>query len=333
MRKKHGNIGWHKDLAAILIFLFLFPYFVFSFKEQREVWSNPQEVREEPADKEILRMYAELDELPHNARYFVVWEEDPALILPVEHFLVGALAASISADYEKEVMKAQAILLRSTLVRAYEEQREKSVEERESDTREELNVNKESWSYWTDQDMQKRWGIHYEEYLKKCLTAVKETQGIYLSYESHAINGFYTGMSAGGTRKASELSGEETYSYLKQTTCIENLSAVDYMKEYKVKKGEVGNLSDAEINPEGYVLSVIRDGKRVSGEELRKEHAFVSSNFTWEESGNYYIFRTKGKGHGFGLDQYYGNILAGKGKNQQEIIEYFFADVAYQRME
>jgi len=66
---------------------------------------------------------------------------------------------------------------------------------------------------------------------------------------------------------------------------------------------------------------------------LREELGLPSSDVTWRVEGDSYIFKTKGKGHGFGLDQYYGNILAKKGKDYREIIEYFFADVTYGRME
>ncbi|MBQ8527525.1 MAG: hypothetical protein IJ429_03540 [Lachnospiraceae bacterium] len=347
MKKRRRNIGWLKDLAAILIFLFLFPYFAFSFKEQKEEWSNYREEKdislekeifkmtEKPVNVQILDMYENLSELPHNNHYYVVWkEEGVTLRLPVENFLVGALAASVSVDYETEVLKAQVILLRSTLMKEYVRQREeKKAEGKIPESQEEICLDREKGAYWTDSDMQNRWGEHYEELLKKCVSAVTETQGIYLQWEGKPISGYYTGMSAGKTRNGQELSGEENKSYLKQTICAENLSAADYMKEYKIDCEEVGSISDAEMNEEGYVLSIIRDGKRISGEELQEDLGLASSNFTWKTEGENYIFRTNGKGHGFGLDQYYGNVLAKKGKDYREIIDYFFADVSCHRME
>ena len=81
------------------------------------------------------------------------------------------------------------------------------------------------------------------------------------------------------------------------------------------------------------MISVSKNGVIISGENLKNELGAVSSNITWREEGENYVFMTKGQGHGFGLDQYYGNVLAGEGMSYREIINYFFADVVFQRME
>ena len=36
---------------------------------------------------------------------------------------------------------------------------------------------------------------------------------------------------------------------------------------------------------------------------------------------------TKGIGHGFGYDQYYGNLLAEQGQDYQEILHYFYQNI------
>lgn len=307
MRKRRRNI------VAILIF-----FCVFSFLQMTEPSANSK----------LLKMYEQLDNLPHNNHYYVEWEEEGVrLRLPVEHFLVGALAASILGECEKEVMKAQAIMLRSSIMKEYEDSAIVNNGQKE------IYLNQETGVYWTDQDMQHKWGERYEEYLEKCLSAVTETNGIYLTYKGKAIHGFYTGMSAGGTRDSSEMEDEEKYGYLKKAFCVENLSAEDYVKEYKFKQKNVGELGDRKENKDGYVLSLLKDGERISGEQLRAELGLASVNFTWEEVGDSYVFRSNGKGHGFGLDQYYGNVLAKKGEDYSEILNYFFTNVTYQRME
>lgn len=326
MKRRRGrNIGWLKDFAAILIFLLLFPYFAFSFKEQKDEFMGKEPDREE---KQMLQMYEELSDLPHNESYYVLWREHGVVLrLPVEHFLVGALASSIAIEYEDEILKAQAVILRSSLMEAFNNA------EKKQDGTWEISIDESKVSYWTDAKMQDKWGESYQKHLKKCLDVVMQTQGIYLTYKGEPIKGYYHGMSAGTTRSAHELSEGEQFGYLRKNVCPENLSDNHYLQKILKKKKEVGELKDAQVNPEGYLISVSKNGVIISGENLKNELGAVSSNITWREEGENYVFMTKGQGHGFGLDQYYGNVLAGEGMSYREIINYFFADVVFQRME
>lgn len=81
------------------------------------------------------------------------------------------------------------------------------------------------------------------------------------------------------------------------------------------------------------VIELLRNGEKISGESLREELQLPSSNFTWEEKNGNYIFTTKGIGHGFGYDQYYGNLLAEQGQDYQEILHYFYQNITFDRME
>lgn len=296
-----------KDFFILFLFLILMTYFVMFFKER--------------TDSAILDSYERLSQVSHSDRYFVVrQDEEVSLRLPMENYLVGALAGSICVDYEKEVLKAQAIVLRSTL---YGEFR----------TQESPVFGAKDGSFWTDRQMQSAWGDQYEENLQKCVDAVVETQGIYLAYEGEPICGFYHGMSAGKTRSGQELSGEGEYGYLKETECADNLSAEDYELVTKIVADGAGELKNAQTSKEGYLVSVERNGATVSGQEVREALGLVSTNVKWEKDGKFYLFTTRGKGHGFGLDQYYGNVLAQKGMDYREILDYFFADVTYERVE
>ena len=303
-----------KEFFVLFLFFVWMTCFVMFFKEK--------------TDSEILGNYDSLSEISHNDRYIVAWEENGVnLRLPVEYFLIGALAATIPVDYETEVLKAQTILLRSSLYKKYKDSETQTVGEYA------LIRGADEMNFWTDREMQSVWGEQYEKNLQKCMEAVIQTQGIYLSYEGHPVRGFYHGMSSGKTRSGEELGGEGNYSYLKTVDCVDNLSASDYETEKVLSVDCVGVL-EAEIkNETGYVISVKRDGKLISGEELREDLGAVSVNMTWIKEGDTYLFRMKGKGHGFGLDQYYGNVLAKKGMDYRQILDFFFVNTDYQRME
>ena len=303
-----------RDFFILFLFFSLMTYFVMFFKREQ--------------DTLIPENYEKLSQLSHKDRYTVIWEnEGIRLRLPMEHFLVGALAATIPVDYEAEMLKAQAILLRSTLCYWYEEAKQSE------ETQGCLTLGPKEWSFWTDRKMQDVWGEHYETNVKKCTDAVLQTQGVYLTYDMHPVEGFFHAMSAGKTRSRKMLSSGEKLGYLKETVCADNLSDLQYEEEIYLPADRVGELSEGTSDEAGYLISVKRDGVLISGEQLREELGLASSNITWEKEDENYRFKVRGKGHGFGLDQYYGNRLAVKGKDYQDILETFFADITFQRVE
>lgn len=303
-----------KEFFILFLFMIWLTCFVMFFKER--------------IDSEIPDVYNNLSEVSHNDRYTVAWQENGvSLRLPIEYFIIGALAATVPVEYEPELLKSQAILLRSTIYKKY---KESGIE---VEGKNHISLREDEISFWGDEKMQNIWKTQYEENLQKCMEAVIETQGIYLSYEGHPICGFYHGMSSGKTRSGKELVGEEDYSYLKAMDCVDNLSAPDYETETEIRIDECGILTEEERNEAGYIISVKSNGRSISGEALREKLGLLSSNVTWTKKGDIYLFRTKGKGHGFGLDQYYGNVMAKKGMDYREILDSFFVNTTFQRME
>ncbi len=303
-----------RDFFILFFFFSLMTYFVMFFKREQ--------------DALLPESYEKLSEISHKERYVVIWEEEQLrLRLPMENFLVGSLAGTIPAEYEEEVLKAQAILLRSTLCHRYEKAKKKGQGGGC------VSLGPGEWNFWSDRKMQEVWGDQYETYLKKCMDAVLQTQGMYLMYDGQPIEGFFHAMSAGKTRSGKMLSSGEKLGYLKETVCADNLSDWYYEEERKLPAAQVGQLSEGTSDESGYLISVKRDGNLISGEQLREELGLASSNITWDKVGGSYCFKVRGKGHGFGLDQYYGNRLAQKGKDYREILETFFADITFQRVE
>lgn len=303
-----------KDALAVVLFLLLFPYFAMSFWQQKHEEATPEN---DSLQQEALELTTQLSE----GAYFVYWEKEQKKI-PSELFLVGALAGSIDSTYETEALKAQAVMLRSSLFREMQQEDTKLLKLTTADS-----------SYLSVAEQKKKWGDDYAEKEKKLLEAVSQTKGVVAMYEGMPVMGCYHGMSAGATRDGTELS--DTYGYLKRADCSKDLSAASYLQTTKRRKEQVGELDEASVkkDTQGYVIELVRNGEKVSGESLREELQLPSSNFTWEEKNGSYIFTTKGIGHGFGYDQYYGNLLAQQGHDYQEILDYFYQNITFDRME
>ena len=303
-----------RGFFVLFFFFSLVTYFVMFFRREQ--------------DTMLSESYGKLSEITHKETYFVIWEEgEVRMRLPMENFLVGSLAGTIPVDYEEEVLKAQAIVLRSELCYRYEEAK------RKGEGVDGLWLSPEEWSFWSDWKMQHVWGDCYKANLKKCTDAVLKTQGVYMAYDSRPVKGFFHAMSAGKTRSREVLFNGEDYGYLKETVCTDNLSNLQYEQKRQLPAEQVGKLTEGTSDETGYLISVKQDGELISGEQLCLRLGFASSNVTWEIEGDFYRFKIRGKGHGFGLDQYYGNCLAQKGKDYREILETFFADITFQRVE
>ena len=81
-----------------------------------------------------------------------VQTEDGIVKMPIEEYCVGVLAKEIPASYEKEVLKAQAILVRTDVY--------KKIKESGSDT-------VLDGEFWTQKKMEQAWGIKYSQYFHK----------------------------------------------------------------------------------------------------------------------------------------------------------------------
>lgn len=76
----------------------------------------------------------------------------------------------------------------------------------------------------------------------------------------------------------------------------------------------------------GHILSLTVGNKTISGEEFRQLLELPSSNFTMQAADRKIRFLCKGQGHGLGLSQFGGNVLAKEGKSYQEILRYYFPE-------
>ena len=76
----------------------------------------------------------------------------------------------------------------------------------------------------------------------------------------------------------------------------------------------------------GHILSLTVGNETISGEEFRKLLELPSSNFTMQAADGKIRFLCKGQGHGLGLSQYGGNVLAKEGKSYREILRYYFPE-------
>lgn len=239
--------------------------------------------------------------------------------IPMDDYLVGALAACMPEEYEAEAFKAQAVLLRTRLIMVADQ----------NHTRE-ISYEQTGQNALSDSQMRARFGENYEINRRKCEEAVRETDRMILQYHGVTAEAPYFALSAGCTREIGELTS---------VPCKEDVRADDYLAEKGVAMDEFcekmqavletgENITPSEIelirDDAGYVEWVEWNDQRISGENVQELFALPSAAFFIEEQEGEIRIAAKGVGHGYGMSQYTANLMAQRGDDFYTILSYFF---------
>ena len=86
-------------------------------------------------------------------------------------------------------------------------------------------------------------------------------------------------------------------------------------------------ISNIKRNSTNRVESIIINGKKFTGIEVRKTLGLRSTDFVIKLNENDINITTYGYGHGVGMSQYGANYLANQGFNYEYILKYYYKDV------
>ncbi len=252
--------------------------------------------------------------------------------IPWETYFIGILAKQIPETYEKEALKAQAVILRTKLYK-------------ELEMKDEIVFTED---FLSEQEMEKKWGLtDYSYYYEKYLQAMKETETKVLMYEEEYAEVPFHQSSNGKTRTGKEVLENGKYDYLVgvecpkdkniqnwkhvydieysevQEKCRDFLVAVDKKKRKETLKYE--DIKIGECDSSGYVKTIKIKDTLCSGEQFRKALSLASGCMSIEDHNGRLRIRTRGNGHGLGMSQWTANEMAKEGKNYEEILQYFFS--------
>lgn len=313
-REKRRAVG--KLFLATLLFFLLFPYLGSLIK------SGGKE--DLVAADYISDAWVELDRL---------WGKER---IPMEEYLVGMMAATIPLDYEKETLKAQAIMLRSWCYSlAKKEEGYDRIPAKELE---------EIWL--SELDCQRIWGEEYEANSMLIREILEETAGMVLVWQGQIIAPPFFRISNGITRAVGEYQAHaKRWEYVPSISCPQDVEAKEYLGRVEISQKEfekkVGNLLkepswrlDKLIlhrDTADYVKSVEIGEKHIQGEDFRYALGLDSSCFTLEKQEDTIVIKTRGKGHGFGFSQHQANELAKQGQSSRQLLESFFSGVTIEK--
>lgn len=239
--------------------------------------------------------------------YVSVKRDDKTKQMPLAEYAIGVLAKEIDAAGEEEAIKAQAVLIRTSIY--------KTIQEEGSGT----TLTK---GYWTRSQMEDNWGAgEYAEKYEKMKKAWDDTEGQVLMYNGSLALTPYHRLSNGKTRAGSEVFGSEDYPYLMVKDCPQDIEAADAMTTTMIQGTD---MEVTQTDSAGYVTEVRCGQETVSGEEFRDTYHLASASFTLQPFEKQIRVTSAGIGHGLGMSQYTAEKMAEEGKTFSEILAFFF---------
>lgn len=282
----------------------------------------------QPEEKEI--------EFEFNSNMAVRVKRTSGLIEEVEfeRYILGVLAGEMPADFELEALKAQAVAARSYVM----------VQMQNNHLQDYDVVDTVMNQVYLDEDnLKKRWGDKYIEYINKLKKAVIETFNEYLEYEGEVVEALFFSTSTGQTENSEEIFLEKR-AYLRSVSSSWD-AAVSPV--YKVENsfslsefyGKLGlkyknNLSYEIVDKTstGRVKKILISGVPFTGHEVQSLLGLRSNFFTLEQVGTNIRVVTQGYGHGVGMSQYGAYGMAKEGYNYEQILKHYYQGVEIKKI-
>lgn len=290
-----------------------------------------------------------------SSRDVCIYQDDSYKLIDCEEYLLFALAGIYDSDWEDEMVKTMAVVMRTAIYYEMNSQADtangggKIINE--SDLKE-IRYDKS--------ELKDRWGGQYKNNLQIVYNAVKDTMGQVITYNDKLIIPIYHEVSIGATISAEELYGTAV-PYLVSVDSSQDIQAPDFSttkiySELRIKKefgmnGEGEDFADStdsagEINGQGtseaeydaakleitdatksgFVRSVNVFGKVVSGETFAEVLSLDTTNFHIDKVEEGYRIISIGKGNSIGMSVYGAAYKAKQGSTYDEIISYYYPE-------
>ncbi len=272
--------------------------------------STPPSVQEAPID--------------NNVYVTVNRTNGTVLKLELEEYVTGVVGAEMPAAFNREALKAQAVIARTYAMRAVETGRA-------------LTDNSSTQNYKSVDQLRAMWGTSFDTYYQKVKNAVLETKGVYLTYNNVIIDAVYHSTSNGRTEDAQYVWGN-AFPYLVSVESPYDELNSSFTKTFFLSYADVSAKlgvsvtydTDIEILSKtmGNRVERIAFGeKEFTGVTVRNKLGLRSADFDVAKSDAGLTFTTRGYGHGVGLSQYGANGMANHGYDYASILKHYYRGV------
>lgn len=280
-----------------------------------------------------------VESTPADADCYYVWREKTGEIqaIPVQEYILGAVAAEMPVSFETEALKAQAVAAHT-----YAQRQCLAAAGRDDLHGADFSDDPAKFqAFLTQDELRERWGTHYDVNYRRLSTIVGEVVENVLVYEDEPILAAFHAISSGRTDAAKTVWGTDL-PYLQPVECPADKDAPSFEETVSFSPDEAGDrlrgahpALDLAIEPEewfgepivseaGTVLSIpVADGLFTGG-EIRSLFGLRSASFTVSFEKGQFVFTTRGFGHNVGMSQYGANQMARDGADYREILARYY---------
>lgn len=260
-------------------------------------------------------------------------EEDDEISLEISDYITGVVAAEMSAAYDSEALKAQAVASYTFYLFRKAENADQDYDITDSSLTDQ--------SYLDEEGRREKWGDNFDENEEKIKDAVHAVLYQYIAYDGKPIFAAYHSISGGKTESAENIWGG-SYPYLQPVESVADMLSPDYISTVTYTKDEFVSmaasldielegepadfLGDADCTESGTVKTYSLGGKSVTGMQMREAFSLRSANFDLAEKDGKLIFTVRGFGHGVGMSQYGANAMAQQGSDYKDILNWYYTD-------
>lgn len=256
----------------------------------------------------------------------------------LDTYLCNVVSAEMPVDFEREALKAQAIVARTYTIY--------KINNKKHDNADICDDSSCCQAWISKEDRLARWDGDKEAKWNKIEECVKETQGKIITYNHEPINAFFHSNSGGKTElpvdvwgggsnmpylQVVETVGEDGYTQYNSEVELTNEEILEKLKEkYADIQIDFNNEEDIKIleyTSSGRVKTIKFGNHEISGTEARSIFGLRSTNFELAKEDGKIKFTVIGYGHGVGMSQTGADSMAKSGRTAEEIINHFYVGV------
>jgi len=273
---------------------------------------------------------------PEPYRIPVLMPDAQVVFMELEAYLVGVVLAEMPASFEKEALKAQAVVARTYALKRGAE----GVRHPEGAVCTDSGC---CQAYISPEAYQNSWGTLAD--VLKITVAVEETAGQVLTYNGQLAEATYFSCSGGRTEDAAAVWGTDI-PYLQAVDSPGEERALPYSKTVSFTQGEFARalgrnltghpkdwLGVVTYTAGGGVATMVVAGISYTGVRLRQLLGLNSTAFTMTVVDGNIQVTTLGKGHRVGMSQYGADAMAVTGSTFLQILSHYYPGTKIDKMD
>ena len=249
--------------------------------------------------------------------------------VPLEDYIVGVLAGEMPISFEVEALKAQAVAARTYVMK-------RLVNNKNNDY--DIIDTTLNQVYLDNDELKKKWGNNYVNYINKLKTAVLETSGEYITYKDNIIDALFFSTSVGATENSEEVF-VSALPYLRSVDSSwdaevspvfsesNTFSLKDFYNKLNLTYSNNLSIDVLQTTSTGRIKKIKINGTTFNGTTVAGKLGIRSDYFNISRDNDTVLVTTKGYGHGVGMSQYGAEAMAKKGYTYDKILKHYYKDV------